>query len=315
MKFAGWHIVILLFAGTLQLQSQATAEGMVDQRDILIGDQFRYTLTVGLPTGTILKGIDWQPMEQTEGLEIIRFGRLDTVSQSSGNVFTQVLTMTSFDSGAYYIPAIPVEVTEGNQLYTITTNPIPLRVRTLPVATDSLALQPIKPIIEEPLTIEDVWPYLAVGLGLVFLLVVLRLWWLSRHRGADEEAPPPPPRPAHEIALEKLDVLEQSGWLDNQQFKKFQSDLTHILREYLEGQFGIRAMESTTHEILQQMGTISTDRDWRALLRQMLNTADLVKFAQAEPPRSFHDEALKTVRAFVETTRPVTDPLETTEKD
>ena len=77
-------------------------------------------------------------------------------------------------------------------------------------------------------------------------------WWMNRNKRAEEPAYIPP-RPAHEIAMEKLASLEQSGWLDKEDYKTYQSELTYILREYLEGRFNIQAMESTTAEIIKQM--------------------------------------------------------------
>lgn len=288
--------------------TQVQVSGQVDTTDILIGDQIRYTLTVSAQPGTTIEQVGTQTLTEAEGFELIRMGRLDTVARQPELLLTQEIILTSFDSGDYYLPELPVTYLLNGTTETVRTNPIPVRVRTIPVSADNTDLQPIKPIIEEPLNLWDVLPYILAVLGLVLLVILIR-WLLRRKRTPQEEAPPPPPRPAHEVALEKLQELANSSLLDEEEYKNFQSELTTILRVYLEGRYGIRARESTTEEIMAQMEGVATQKDWRQELRAMLQTADLVKFAKAKPPRSFHEDALHTVRSFVENTIPEPEPV------
>jgi len=299
-----WMATIVALGLACLAQAQSTVNAEVDANDVLIGDHIQFTLFIGMPQGATLNQIGLDALSRAEGFEVLNMGRLDTVPSESDILLTQKIILTSFDSGSYYLPEIPVTIQQGGQAETLRTNEIPIKVNTLPVSTDTTALQPIKPIIEEPLNLQDVAPYLGGILGLVAIILLARWWWIRRHRIPKEEAPPPSPRPAHEIALEKLDTLAHGDWLNEEAYKAFQSELTYILREYLEGRFDIRAMENTTTEIVRQMDRVPTERDWRSELREMLSTADLVKFAKATPPRSFHENALVTVRQFVEATRP-----------
>jgi len=302
-----WMATIVALSLACLLQAQPTVSAEVDANDVLIGDHIQYTLFIGMPRGATVNQIGLDALSQAEDFEVINMGRLDTVPTEADVLLTQKIILTSFDSGSYYLPEIPVTIQQGGQTETLRTNQIPIKVNTLPVSADTTALQPIKPIIEEPLNLQDVAPYIGGILGLVAIILLARWWWIRRNRIPKEEAPPPPPRPAHEIALEKLDTLGQGKWLDQEAYKAFQSELTYILREYLEGRFDIRAMEHTTTEIIRQMDRVHTERDWRSELQEMLSTADLVKFAKATPPRSFHENALETVRQFVEATRPRND--------
>jgi len=287
--------------------TQVQVEGRVDTTDILIGDQIRYTLTLSAQPGTTLQEVGTQTIADAEGFELIRIGQLDTIAQSPEILMTQQIVLTSFDSGEYYLPELPVTYLQNGEPKTVRTNAIPVRVRTIPVSANNTDLQPIKPIIEEPLNLWDVLPYILAVLGVV-LLALLIGWLIRRQKAPREEAPPPPPRPAHEVALEHLDQLGGSSLLDREDYKSFQSELTTILRVYLEGRFGIHALELTTEEIIRQMAEVDTQKEWRPELRTMLQTADLVKFAKATPPRSFHEDALDTVRSFVQATIPEPEP-------
>lgn len=287
--------------------AQVRVDGRVDTADMLIGDQIRYTLTITTQPGTTIQQVNTQALANAEGFELIRTGQLDTIAQKPELLLTQEFTLTSFDSGDYYLPELPVTYLQNGTTKTVRTNPIPVRVRTIPVSADHTELQPIKPIIEEPLNLRDVLPYI-LGILALLLLTLLISWLVRRKREPKKEVPPPPPRPAHEVALEQLEQLENSRLLDQERYKDFQSQLTAILRVYLEERFGIRARESTTGEIITQMEGVAAQKDWRHELRTMLETADLVKFAKAKPPRSFHEEALQMVRSFVENTIPEPEP-------
>ena len=160
---------------------------------------------------------------------------------------------------------------------------------------------PIKDVIKEPINLLDFLPFV---LGLLFIAIILGLIWRAsavRKRKAMPPAPPPPPTPAHIIALEKLDQLEVAATWKTGDIKGFQSDLTYILREYLENRYELQALEATSPEIIKDLQRLKLDED--GTLRAVLDTADLVKFAKAIPAEAIHVQSLVQVRNFVTTTK------------
>jgi len=88
------------------------------------------------------------------------------------------------------------------------------------------------------------------------------------------------------------------------------TQLTDILREYLQGRFGINAMEMTSAQI---MDTLKGQKELDAkkdYVEQILRVADFVKFAKMRPLPDDNIEAFTNALRFVEETKPV----ETTEK-
>ena len=79
--------------------------------------------------------------------------------------------------------------------------------------------------------------------------------------------------------------------------------MTYIVREYLEGRYGIQALEQTTDEILGQMKGIQLSAELVPKMTRLLQTADLVKFAKAEPPADYHDNAHALGEEFVRATK------------
>ena len=309
-------VVIALLIAALPLRSQVEVMAELDSARILIGDQVNLTLRITRAPGVQVSRVDWTGLEQSEQLEIVEEGRLDTVAGESGaTLLQQQVRLTSFDSGYHRIPPVAVHYLSEDGRGIARTNDLMLEVATFPIQSDSAALAPIKTILEEPLRLQDVLPYV-IG-ALLLLALVLGIRYLLQRRSRPAAAPPPEvQRPAHEIALEKLAALEAARLWQKGQIKTFHSELTHILREYLENRYRVRALESTSQEILAQLTDTGLEASWRHQLGELLQRADLVKFAKATPPADLHEEALKLTTRFVEATRePIEVPAETDEEN
>ena len=110
--------------------------------------------------------------------------------------------------------------------------------------------------------------------------------------------------PSHELALQQLEELEQQQMWQNGEVKGYHTALTYIVREYLENRYGIQALEQTTDEILAQLRVRDFDLALSQKLGDVLQTADLVKFAKAQPTAEFHAQAMTYARSFILETKP-----------
>ena len=295
--------VICLFS-CLGLGAQPTNEGVLARAElatsaITIGDQIYYEVNVSVPAGTQVRGLVDGTMEGVTGIEVIAAGELNTVAEEPELLLQQRFLITSFDTGRIFIPELPYVFERADGVVdTALTNDVLLRVRAIPV-TEENDIMPIKPIIEEPRNIWDFWPLFALLLlgGLAYA------GWQYRKRLRKPPPPPPPPPPADFRALTELDRLEQRELWQAGNTKEYYSELTRILREYLEGQFGTPAMEMTTRQIkadLEQRTELPAER--RTEVGELLQLSDLVKFAKATPAAELHPRGLERVRAFVRNT-------------
>ncbi len=301
MKKTFIGILSLFFLIPLQGQIQVSAR--LDSTKILIGDQVQLELFIDHSREIVVENIDLSVIEKAEKLEMVSQSNLDTVNSSDNYILTQRLILTSFDSGYHWVPPIPVTYLEGGQQKTIETNNIPLSVTTIPVVSDTASIAPIKEIREEPLKLEDLIPYL-IGLAGIAGLVALIVYLVRRRRNRERPAAPEIIIPAHELALDKLLKLKEGKLWQQGKIKLFQSELTRIVREYLENRFKISALESTTEETLEKVKQLDLEGDWTERLRNMFQIADLVKFAKAKPPADFHDKVLADAEEFVIQTKP-----------
>ncbi|NBC09311.1 MAG: hypothetical protein GVY26_19140 [Bacteroidetes bacterium] len=280
------------------LLGQPNVEARLSPEEIRIGEQPTYTLTVTAQPEISIDSVDLSVLEQLVGVEILQQQLNERTGQGQLQMREYKLTLTAFEAGRYDLPPVPVRYTLKGEQAVAWSNELSLLVNTLPVETDSTQLRPLKDIAAEPLNFWDVLPYL---IGILIGALVLGLVWYWLRQGKDRPAPVKPPR---RIALQaytqqKLDELEQQQLWQKGEVKAYHDRLTYILREYLGYRFDIPALENTTDEIYRALSGQAISREVADQLYQLLQTADLVKFAKAEPPASFHAEALDRVRGFV----------------
>jgi hypothetical protein len=114
-----------------------------------------------------------------------------------------------------------------------------------------------------------------------------------------------PDRPAHELALEGLRRIESEKLWQQGFTKKYFSELSDVLRQYIERRFLFNAMEQTTDEILGHFDRTSLHEEEKEKLSDILHLADMVKFAKAISLPSENERSMQMSYDFVNNTKPV----------
>jgi hypothetical protein len=114
--------------------------------------------------------------------------------------------------------------------------------------------------------------------------------------------------PPYERAIAELETLRTRQLCERGQEREFYTELTEILREYLEGRFGINAMEMTTTQIKTAVRSNSTTAASGTLMNDVLEMADFVKFAKMRPLPEDNVRSYAQALNFVENTKPVEEP-------
>ncbi|MCB0649136.1 MAG: hypothetical protein KDC49_20840 [Saprospiraceae bacterium] len=169
----------------------------------------------------------------------------------------------------------------------------------------SLVIADIKPIKEVK---KPIWRLLMrILLGLIVLAVLWYFWkkYLRRENtDTAEQEEDVVHIPAHVRALEDLFRLRASRKWETGESKEFQSELTNIIRTYLEERYSIPALELTSDEIIELIRKKSLlSKTWSSILDDILHIADLVKFAKAEPDHNIHTDFLDKSVDFVNSTK------------
>ena len=243
---------------------------------IRIGEQINVKITVNETDNVILPKLELKP-----GLEIVDSTKVDTLD----NMLIRKYVITGFDSGAYYIPQQQIFI--RNQAYL--TDSILVNVATVKVDTTQVKKYPIKNIQEEPYVFDDFKLYFYLLLAALSIIGFWIYYFVIRKKKPVEEKPTYRTLPPLEEAMHHLKALDEKLLWQNNQVKEYYSELTDIIRTYIEKELQIPALERTSDEIIAMLNdfhhaeTVLTSKEIIEKLRQLFKEADLVKFAKSKP--------------------------------
>jgi hypothetical protein len=294
----------LLFLSLLLANGQEIKLRTALEHDsIWLGDQIKLLIVVEQEASS---KIDFPQLpDSIQKIEILKKSKIDTSKLEGTRIqLKQSYLVTCFDSGAHYIPPFYFKLKTGDRIDSIRSNDLTLFVKFPPV---DLKRGPadIKKPFAAPVTLKEIAPWL-LGIILIAAIVFLIIYAISRRRKNKPlfQRPPKPKLPPHIIALQELDKLKSEQLWQHEKVKDYYTRLTDIVRVYIEDRFEMPAMEQTTHEILTGIKSLQTQIDAGSLteLKEILELADLVKFAKLAPLPNENDLMLSNAYLFVKET-------------
>lgn len=295
MKNRLLYILVLFIGGLTSSPAQeASLKLHADTNTIRIGEQLRISLEGNVPAESKFQ---WPRMPDTiSRLVLVSESNIDTSVQNDRWKIVQSFTITSFDSGQVNIPAL----TLAHSGQKSRSAPISLAVL-MPEVDDEQDYFDIKKTLEVSRGVWEVLRWILLALGILGVIALAFWWWRRRQKGATESVDPG--LPPFEKAQGQLAQLESKELWQNGQIKEYYSELIDILREYLEGQFAIKAMESTAGELVEKVKDIHESPEQERQMREILLTSAMVKYAREKPGAAMNEKALSEIRTFVERTR------------
>jgi hypothetical protein len=270
---------------------------------IMIGNHVSYTIIVETAMDV---HVDFPVYSDTitGEIEILSSSDTDTTFDEDRRIISREYKVTSFDPGWNTVPPQPVAFETGEFADTVFTTALLLTVLA-PVIDTTLAIKPIKPPVNTPVSFAEVIPWALLGFGGA-LLILLGIYLYRRNvrKKVDPEFfSRKPVEPAHVIAFRELDLLKSEKLPQNGRVKEYYTRLTAIVRVYITRQFNIHAMESTSSEILEEFAHhYNADKKLDEMLENLLMLADLVKFAKEDPLMEENDRHLANAVNFVDNT-------------
>lgn len=303
--FFFFFLTVTCLSAVQEIEAQPTVRAYTDSRKIVIGDQIKLWLEVR--PASPKDDIRWPLLQDSLiGLEIVEKGKIDTIRNADTFALRQRLLVTGFDSGNYYIPSFTFRVTANGTTDTLRTDSIPIQVQTIPVDTTK-AFKPIKEIVAVKWSIWDYWKIMLAALLLIGFGIFVWIYFYKNRKTKVPVNKKLPPEKAHEKALRLLNELKEKQLWEQGRSKEYFSELSDIVRIYLEERFGITAMEQTTDELLvmlkKQNDAKAELRKLRPELKLILRTADLAKFAKASPLPHEHSACMAAAVEVVQRTQ------------
>lgn len=266
-----------IFFMVISLWGYGQTQVSIDTTTIRIGEQVTYTISTDEAKDIAFPELK---LQSSGAIELVKDLPVDTIK----NRLYKKYLLTSFDSGVHVIPQQTININGIDQLL----DSLLIEVKTVKVDTTQQGLHPIKNIYKAPpKTWRDFIKYFwwILGLGLIVGLV----WWWLKHKKDKENSDPELQHTPYEWANMQLQKLDQSNLLLNNKIKTYYSELTDIVRNYLEKDFHVQAMEQTTDELILKLKAESRVQSYKIKpelleqLSQFLQSADMVKFAKAKP--------------------------------
>ena len=284
----GWGFLFLL----LSFSSSAQKVSAIVSRDkIRMGEQFELKLKVEPTINAPLAIDNWFAIPDTfQHFQVAVRQPIDTINISSTKTYTQVISITSFDTGKFTLPAFNV-VIGGKEFstreITISVSPIDVHMRK--------DYNDIKDIIEpEPEQEYTIW----IAMGIVVVLVIALFFiirWLIGRRKLNANAPSQPL--TIEEALQKLDALVPV--YQDKEYQLFFIQLIAICKGYSDNQLHITTYSKTTAEYISVIKQRITDETLLQQYIQLLHWADSVKFAKSIPTTEECQQSLADARALL----------------
>ena len=303
------YLLLLLVMLSTATYAQVNVEVSIDSMNIRIGEQAHVTLSVKVKNG---QKVDMPMFESraniTPGVEIVESNDLDTIHLNNNEVKVRKnYTITSFDEDQYNLPAFNVLV-DGSEYKS---KNLTLNVSTVPVDTTNVnKFYPPKDVQDNPFRWAEWKPLFWLSLILVILALlmcylVIRLRdnkpIIAKIRFVKKMLP-------HQTALKEINRIKKEKLGASEDQKGYYTALTDTFRKYLQDRFGINAMEMTSAEIIQCLKE-EGDQEKIEELRQLLETADLVKFAKYSTREDEKDKGLESVVAFINETKVENMPI------
>lgn len=286
-----------------------SVEAKIDSVAIFIGQQAHLTVSVTARKGAKVVFPTYKRAQYlVPGVEVLDASSADT-SEIDGNTrVTKTYTLTSFDEKLYPLGSFSVKV-NGK---VCKSNPLALKVVTLDVDTlHTDQFFPPKDVQDNPFSWAEWSPLF--WLSFIVLLACVAMCYLVirlkqnkpiiTHVRIVKRIPP------HQKAMKEMDKLRNEHLASSEDQKTYYTQLTDTLRRYIKERFGFNAMEMTSSEILYNLRE-SGDKKMLDELKELFQTADLVKFAKYSTLLNENDMNLVNAVNFIDQTKIEGQPTE-----
>jgi len=275
------NVLLSFLCVLISLIGYGQVSSSVDSTEIKIGAELFYKIHVKTDSTTLVVFSEEQTFQP---LEMINSYSIDTTKKEGYYQLTKTYGLTQFDSGVYTIPKQKIRV--GDTIFF--TDSLQIQVNPVVVDTTKQKLFDIKPLIEVEKTSSKIWRTLALIL-LALLGIGGGLYWFIWRKKPMTEAEKIAALKPYERAKLALEKLDEERYFENEEIKTYYSDLTLILRQYLDEKVYEQSLESTTDELIFRLKTlkaanqIKLSKETIQNIETILKRADLVKFAKSKP--------------------------------
>jgi len=292
------HIHIVLAAGLIFITSGSLGQSIpyvkagVDRNQIVIGEPIKWKLEIQVQPGT---NPSFPPIDTIPHFDILDKGKTDSNFLTDLVTYTQILTITSFDSGSRMIP--PVHFNIDGKTYTTDSIPVEVGFSKFDPRQD---YHDIKDIFDvgNPNTKFIIW--FLVPLALVSVWLVYYFIRKSKMRDKAKEIEISLTLSAFDQAMAAMKELKTQRLAETGQVKLYYTKLNDILRLFVLRKLHMASLEKTNEELIIQLKDLNISRDQFYQLSSSLRMSDFVKFARYLPEADDNDKNFTVIESSIQ---------------
>jgi hypothetical protein len=282
--FVRFLVLFLLCSYAVQAQKTEPVSAKVDRDKILIGEQFDLILDARFPDITSAKFFQTDTFPH---FEIINRAKIDTANVGNEVLLSQRITLTSWDSGKWLLPAVALLNSE------VKTKPIPVTVSFSPFDPNQ-DYHDVKDISDVKPPVRKDWYWYVIGA--VLLLILFLILFPKKKKPVVEN---PIDTNAYKKALAELDKLKKED-LAHKDVKGYYVALIDVFRRYLQQGKGIHSFSKTSDDLIVQLRSLQLPSDVSTHLFEVLRLSDAVKFAKLIPDEKENDQSFIVIQKSIE---------------
>ena len=273
------HLILVCFVSSLSLCAQEISN-TVDTTNIRIGEQIIYKINIKTDSLGIIRfpeSKDFLPFE------VINESKLDTNSLDKKYIISKQFALTHFDSGVFYIPAPKIQFLNRE----VRLDSFRIKINSVVIDTTKQGLYGIKPIMKSKTQVDFLyWLYVILALSLITFFIYYRnqiFSFFKIHKLEVEYFTP------YEKAIKELSEIKKLRYDSNIDVKNYYSNLTFVVRNFLNQKIINNALECTTKELIIRLNLLKSSKKYNLSnptiknIDNIFSRADLVKFAKYEP--------------------------------
>jgi len=303
------HVTVLLAGCALlwpvaeswcQNDQPVSVRASAEPTQVKLGEVFTLRLEVvaGAGVNLTLPGAD----AELKPAEVRSFRTEDQQTDPTASHVSLIYELQLFDLGEHKIqpPGVVYSDSAGKS---VEVKPEPVQVSVISALPDDA--QDIKGVRgPKPLPLSPwYWVALFAAALLLLALVAAAVRLLLRRSARRAQPAPAPPLSPHAEALAALEELHRRELVARGQHYLYYSELSYIIRRYLERRFRLEALECTTPMLERRLKRSPLVPAAAEGFVEILRRADLVKFAKYQPEDQVAEMDLLAARKLVQLTR------------
>ena len=299
------YILLLIPFGIFSQNIDFTAKA--SKNKIVIGETAIVSLEFKFPASQLIDSVEFQLASSGDSLgnnwELWGKSIKEKNSYQEDNgeffvSFTQDFTIANFDTGSYTFPP-SIAFFNSNKLFS---NSLQFIIEMDKIDEKSF-IKNIKPIKEVSIAWYEYLFHFIKKYGWLILIILVfisaAIYLYQKFYKKKFNSISIPTIPLELTLLESLKNIEEKKYWENGRFKKYYSELSNVLWQFLEYRYSVQTFEKTSGEILESLKWSEIPNKYPSEMSRFFEISDGVKFAKFNPLQKDNIHSLDLIKELI----------------